>query len=83
MDCSIPGFPVLHCLLDFAQTRVHQVGDAIQLSHSLSPLSPPVLSLSQHEVVFQSFPMSQLFTSGGQSILASASASVSPSNEYS
>ena len=76
MDCSIPGFPILCYLLDFAQTHVHWVGEAIQLSHPLSPLSPPILSLSQHQFVFQSFPMSQLFTSAGQSILASAAASV-------
>ena len=38
MDCSTPGFPVLHCLTEFAQTHVHWVGDAIQQSHPLSPL---------------------------------------------
>ena len=38
MDCSTPGFPVLHYLLEFGQTHVHWVDDAIQLSH---PLSPP------------------------------------------
>ena len=38
VDCSTPGFPVLHYLQDFAQTHVHWVGDAKQLSH---PLSPP------------------------------------------
>ena len=38
MDCSTPGFPVLHYLLQFAQTQVHRVNDAIQPSHSLSPL---------------------------------------------
>ena len=36
MDCSMPGFPVLHCLPEFAQTHVHWVGDAIQPSHSLT-----------------------------------------------
>ena len=41
MDCSTPGFPVLHYLPEFAQTHVHWVGDAIQPSHPLSPLSPP------------------------------------------
>ena len=40
MDCSMPGFPVQHQLLELAQTHVHQVGDAIQPSH---PLSPPLL----------------------------------------
>ena len=32
MDCSMPGFPVLHCFLEFAQICVHCIGDAIQLS---------------------------------------------------
>ena len=41
MDCSRPGFPVLHCLLKFEQTHVHWVGDAIQPSHPLPPPSPP------------------------------------------
>ena len=38
MDCSMPGFPVLYYLPEFAQTHVHWVGDAIQPSHPLSPL---------------------------------------------
>ena len=38
IDCSIPGFPVLHYLLEFVQTPVHWVGDAIQPSHPLLPL---------------------------------------------
>ena len=45
MDCSTPGFPVLHYLPEFAQTRVHCVNDAIQPSHPLSPPSPYVLNL--------------------------------------
>ena len=53
MDCSTPSFPVLHCLLEFAQTHVHWVGDAIQPSHPLSPPSPPAFSLSQHQSLFQ------------------------------
>ena len=36
MNCSTPGFPVLHCLPEFAQTRVHWVGDAIQPSRPLN-----------------------------------------------
>ena len=47
------GFPVHHQLLELAQIHVHQVGDAIQLSHPLSPLSPPSFSLSQHHSLFQ------------------------------
>ena len=50
IDCSTPGFPVLHHLLEFAQTHVHCVGDAIQPSHPLSPSSPPVLHLSSIRV---------------------------------
>ena len=40
MDCSTPGFPVHHQLLELAQTHVHRVGDAIQPSHPLSSPSP-------------------------------------------
>ena len=40
MDCSTPGFPVHHQLPELAQTRVHQVNDAIQLSHPLLFPSP-------------------------------------------
>ena len=53
MDCSTPGFPVLHQLLDFAETHVHQVGDAIQQSHPLSSPSPPAFNLSQHQGLFR------------------------------
>ena len=53
MDCSMPGFPVLHYLPDYAQTHVHWVGDTIQLSYLLSPPSPPALNPSQHQGLFQ------------------------------
>ena len=53
MYCSIPGFPVLHCLPDFAQPHVHWVKDTIQPSHPLSSPSPPALNLSQHQGLFQ------------------------------
>ena len=53
MDCSTPGLPVHHQLLWFTQTHVHWVGDAIQPSHPLSSPSPPALSLSQHQGLFQ------------------------------
>ena len=75
MSCR-PDFPVLPCLPEFAQTNVHLVSDVIQPSHPLSPHSSPALNLSRH----QSFPMSQLFTSAGQSI--EASASVLPVDTY-
>ena len=72
MDCSTPGLPVHHQLPESTQTHVYQVGDAIQPSHPLLSPSPPAPNPSQH----QSFPMSQLFTWGGQSIGVSASTSV-------
>ena len=53
MDCSTPGFLVLHYLPEFAQIHVHWVGDAIQPSHPLSPLSLPAFNLSQHQGLFQ------------------------------
>ena len=46
MDCSMPGFPVLHHLLELTQTHVHLVGDAIQPSCPLSSPSPPAFNLS-------------------------------------
>ena len=67
MNCSTPGFPVLHHLQEFAQTHVHQVGDVIQPSH---PLSSPSLAFSLSPS--GSFLMSQVFTSDSQSIGASA-----------
>ena len=45
MECSMPGFPVLHCLPEFAQTHVHWVSDIIQRSHPLSPPSLPAFNL--------------------------------------
>ena len=54
VDCSMPGFPVLHYLLEFDQTHVHWISDAIQPSHLLLPPFPPALSLSQHQGIFQS-----------------------------
>ena len=53
MNCSTPGFPVHHQLLELAQTHVHRVGDAIHPSHPLLPISPPALNLSQHQSLFQ------------------------------
>ena len=52
MDSSTPGFSVLY-YLDFAQTHVHWVGDAIQPSHPLSPPSPPAHNLSKDQGLFQ------------------------------
>ena len=53
MDCSRPGFPVHHWLLELAQTHVHQGGNAIQPSHPLLSSSPPAFNLSQHQSLFQ------------------------------
>ena len=52
MDCSTSGFPVHHQFPEFAQTHIHQVGDAIQTSHPLSSPSPPAFNLSQHQGLF-------------------------------
>ena len=53
MGCSMPSFPVLHHLLELAQTHVHWVGDAIQPSYPLSSPSPPAFNLSHHQGLFQ------------------------------
>ena len=53
MDCSTPGLPVHYQLLEFIQTHVHRVGDAIQPSHPLLSPSPPTLNLSQHQGRFK------------------------------
>ena len=78
VDCTMPGFPVHHQLLELAQIRFHRVTDAIQPFHPLSSPSPTAFNLSQHRV----------FSS--QSVLCirwskywSFSFSISPSNEYS
>ena len=53
MDCSTPGLPVHHQLLESTQTHVHWVGNAIQPSYPLSSPSPPALYLSQHQGLFK------------------------------
>ena len=53
MNRSTPGFPVHHQLLEFTQTHVHQVSDAIQPSHPLSSPSPPAPNPSQNQSLFQ------------------------------
>ena len=49
MNCSMPGLPVNHQLLESTQTHAHRVGDAIQPSHPLSSHSHPVPSPCQHQ----------------------------------
>ena len=75
-NCSIPGFPVHDQLLDPTQTLVHWVRDAIQPSHPVIPFS----SCLQSFPASGSFPVSQFFATGSQSIGVSASASVLPKN---
>ena len=53
MNCSTPGFPVLHYVPEFTQAHVHWVHDAIQPSHPLPPSFPLALNLSQHHGLFQ------------------------------
>ena len=76
MDCSTPSFPVLHHLLQLAQTHVHQVGDAIQPSHPLSSPSPPAFNLAQHQGLFQ-------WIRSLNQVAKVFSFSVSPSKQYS
>ena len=75
MNHSTPGLPVHHQLPEFTQTHVHRVSDAIQPSHPLSSPSPLALIPPSIRVLF---PMSQLFTWGGQSTGVSALASFLP-----
>ena len=77
MDCCILGLPVHHQFPGFTQIHVHWVGDAIQPSHPVVLFS----SCPQSFPASGSFPMSQLFASGSQSI--GVSASTCPSNEHS
>ena len=74
MDCSLPGFAVRHQLPELIQTHVHRVSDAIQPSQPVIPFS----SCLQSFPASGSFPVSLFFTSGGQTI--GASASVLPMN---
>ena len=78
MNRSTPGLPVHHQLPESNQTHVHRVGDAIQPSHPLSSPSPPALNLSHP--ASGSFPVSQLFASGGK--YWSFSFNISPSSEH-
>ena len=53
MNHSTPGLPVHHQFLEFTQTHVHRVSDAIQPSHPLLSPSPLALNPSQHQTLFQ------------------------------
>ena len=76
MDCSMPGFPNQHQLLELAQTHVHHIGDAIQPSYYLSSPSPPACNISQQQDLFQWVSSSYQVAKAG----ASASTSVLPMN---
>ncbi|KAB0365770.1 hypothetical protein FD754_009926 [Muntiacus muntjak] len=53
MNHSTPGLIIHHQLLEFTQTHVHRVSDAIQPSHPLSSPFPPPLNLPQHQGLFK------------------------------
>ena len=76
MESSIPGFPVHHQLLEFTQTHVHWIGDAIQPSHPLLSPTPPAFSLSQHHSLSGESPLHFKWPNYW-------SFSISPSNKYS
>ena len=78
MDCSMPGLPVHHQLLEFTQTHVHWVGNANQPSHPLYSPSPPTFNLSQHKVLFKWVILGIRWPK-----YWSFSFSISPTNEYS
>ena len=78
MNCSTPGLPVHHQLLESTQTHYHCVGDAIQPSHPLSSPSPPALNLSQHQGLFSESALRIRWP-----MYWSFSFSISPSSEHS
>ena len=78
MDCSMPGFPVHHQLLEPGQTHVRWVSDTIQPSQPLSSPSPPTFNLSQHQVFSNESALHIKWPK-----YWSFSFSISPSNEYS
>ena len=78
MDCSTAAFPVLHHLLEFTQTHVHWVCDAIHPSHPLSSPSPPAFNLVQHQGLFQRVSSSHRWPK-----YWSFSFNISPSSKYS
>ena len=78
MDCSTPGHPVHHQLLEFTQTPVHWVSDAIEPSHPLSSPSPPSFNLSQHQGLFKWVSSSHQVAK-----VLEFQFNISPSNEYS
>ena len=80
MNSSTPGLPVHHQLLEFTQTHVHRVGDAIQPSHPLSSPSPPAPNPSQHQSLFQWVITPPQKTSYPLAIILHSPFSLNPSN---
>ena len=80
MDYSTPGFSVLHYFLEFVQTHVHWICDAIQPSHLLSSPSLPAFNLSQHQGLFQ---WVSCLHQVAKLLYWNFSFRISPSNEYS
>ena len=78
MDCSMPGLPIHHQLLELAQIHVHWVSNAILPSHPLSSPSPPAFTLSKHQSLFQWVRSSHQVAK-----YWSFTFSISPSSEYS
>ena len=83
MDCNMPGLPVPHHLLEFAQVHVHCISDAIPPSHPLTPSSPPALNLSQHQGLFQWVISSHQMTKILEPQTKYWNFSISPPSEYS
>ena len=77
MECSMPGFPVLHRLPELAQIHVHQVSDAIQPSHPLSSPSPPASIFPSIRVFSKESALCIRWPKYWRFIF-----SISPSNEY-
>ena len=77
MNCSMPGLPVHHQLLEFTQTHVHRVSDAIQPSHPLLSPSPPAPILPSIRVFSNESPLPMRWPK-----YWSFSFSISPSNEH-
>ena len=78
MNRSMPGLPVHHQLLEFTQTHVYWVSDAIQPFHLLLSPSPHAFNLSQHQGLFKWVSFSHQVAKEWSFIF-----SISPSNEYS
>ena len=77
MNCSMPGLPVHHQLLELTQTHVHRVSDAIQPSHPLSSPSPPAPVLTSLKVFSSESTLRITWPK-----YWSFSFNISPSNEY-